>query len=100
MKYRMREGLVCRDIAGVYFLIDIHDRHFYRNKQLNCLNATAHAMLSSMLARGSFTAEEVASDLLAKLDPRQQVPRERVEADAEKLIQFLKGKGWAEEDGE
>lgn len=98
MSYKIREGLVCRDIAGVYFLIDIHDRHFYRNRQLNCLNPTAYLMISSMIGRGSFSAEDILADVVAGLDPQGGVPEERIRADIAKLLDVMVAKGWAEND--
>lgn len=94
MKYAIREGLVCRDIAGIYFLIDIRDRHFYKNKQVNCLNPTAYLMLSSMNERQVFSVDDILVDVIAALDPSCDVPRERIASDIEKLLEAAIAKGW------
>lgn len=94
MSYSVREGIVCRDIAGVYFAVDIHDKHFYRNKQINCLNEIAYTLLTIMQESGEFTAEDIAEKLEDKLSKDAEVPHERILSDVSGFIAALEERGW------
>ena len=36
--YQVREGIILRDIAGIYFLIDINKKNFYDLQKIDTVN--------------------------------------------------------------
>ena len=94
MIYKVKEGLVCRNIAGIYFAIDIHDKYFYRNKNIDRLNEIAYTLLSSMIKSGKFTVEDITRDLETKLDPNVIIKHEEVLLDVNNFVKELIDKGW------
>jgi hypothetical protein len=90
----MRDGLVCRDIAGVYFILDIYDKHFYRDKQVNCVNQIAYTMISLMIEKKTFTEDDILDEMLKIIAPSEGVTPERVKSDIVSLIGQLQSKGW------
>lgn len=94
MNFTIRDGLVCRNIAGIYFVIDIYDKHFYRNKEVNNLNQIAYELLMIMNEQKTFTAESVTDALILKLDPNENIPQEQIIMDVQDFIKFLMEKKW------
>ena len=94
MEYTISEGLVCRDVAGVYFVIDIHDKHFYRNKEVNNVNEIAYALICIMNEQKKFTVASVTDALMLKLNPNEAIAREMILTDVQEFIDFLMKKGW------
>ena len=94
MNYKLREGLVRRDIAGLYFIIDVHDKHFYRNKQVICVNEIAYAIIGNMQSSETFSVESLRNGLLPLLSDQSSVSPDRIDADVLSFITLLKEKGW------
>lgn len=91
---KLREGLVCRNIAGIFFIVDIHDKHFYRNKQINCLNETAYTILNLMQESRSFSAEDIVQKLEEKLSNDQNISHLTILNDITGFIKALEERGW------
>lgn len=92
-KYRVKEGLVTRDIKGVYFVIDIHDKHFYRNKKVNCVNAVAYTIINFINTLDEFTCLDVAKHIHSQIK-NKEVALEQVTKDMEQFIKTMVEKGW------
>ena len=61
--YSMREGLVLRDIGGISFLVDIHEKHYYDLKNLFSVNETGKIIIKYIMENGVCTLEAVVSNL-------------------------------------
>ena len=94
MAYAVREGLVTRDIKGVYFVIDIHDRHFYRNKQVTCVNRIAYEVMNVINEMDTFDLETVADKLLPLFNEETRPSRETLIEDVKAFIDVLLQRGW------
>ncbi|MBQ7559832.1 MAG: PqqD family protein [Synergistaceae bacterium] len=94
MIYEVKEGLVLRNIAGIYFVIDIHDKYFYRNRNIDRLNEIAYAILSSIVGRKQFTVEDITIELETKLDPNTKVKHEEILSDVNNFVKELINKEW------
>lgn len=92
--YEINDGFVCRNIAGIYFAIDIHDKYFYRNKNIYCLNEIAYALLSSMIERKQFTVEDITIELEGKLAPNANITHEEILLDVCNFVKELINKRW------
>ena len=95
--YEIKQELVCRDIAGVYFIIDPTDKHFYRNKQMTCVNGTAYFMVQIMLEHKTFVSEDIVTIIENSMDKNTCPARNVIFVDVNKLIIELKNKGWINE---
>ena len=92
-KYRIKEGLVTRDIKGVYFVIDIHDRHFYRNKKVSAVNAMAYTIINYANDLKEFDEEDLAKHIYTNLK-EPKIPYEKIVNDMKTFINSLIEKGW------
>lgn len=97
MMYEIKQELVCRDIAGVYFIIDPTDKHFYRNKQMTCVNSTAYFMIQVMLKHKTFASDDIVTAIENSIDKNTRPARDVIFADVDKLIIELKNKRWVNE---
>lgn len=61
--YSLREGLVLRNIGGINFLIDIHEKHYYDLKNLFSVNETGQAIIQYFEKHGVSTIDGVVSHL-------------------------------------
>lgn len=50
--YSLREGLVLREIGGIYFLIDIHEKNYYDTENLLFINEIGKAIISYLSING------------------------------------------------
>lgn len=97
MRYVLRDGIVCRDIAGIFFAVDINDKHFYRNRQINNLNETAYVLLSIMSNKESFSIEEIVVELESKLSKESNVDHDTLTRDITSFVKQLECRGWVYE---
>lgn len=97
MVYEIKQELVCRDIAGVYFIIDPTDKHFYRNKQITSVNSTAYFMIQTMLKYKTFVSDDIVIAVENSMDENTRPTRDVVLNDVNKLITELKNKRWISE---
>ena len=96
-RYRLREGIVCRDIAGVYFAFDIHDKYLYRHKEIKGLDDIAYKILQIMTECEVFSSADISSKLLKNVVLPIGVSGEKVLCDIDKMIATLSDMGWVYE---
>lgn len=64
--YKISDRFILRDIAGIYFAVDIKNKRLYDDKKLINLNKTAYILLKSAVEKKFFTADDL-NDSLIKL---------------------------------
>lgn len=61
--YCLRSGLVLRDIAGIFFIVDTKDKHYYDVKKLYRVNEIGKSIFDFASQHGVFTVDAVVSYL-------------------------------------
>lgn len=94
--YRIKEGLVPREIKGVCFVIDIHDKHFYRNKQVCCVNRIAYEIMKILNKLKEFEIIDITDRLTPLFNERTKPTAEVLNKDVSDYIVSLIQKGWVQ----
>lgn len=95
--YSMREGLVLRDIGGVYFLIDIHEKHYYDLKNLFSVNDTGKVILEYMEENKVCTLEGIVSNLRSLIKDYCVEMYPMIYSDCKKFVEQLQEAGYLQE---
>lgn len=95
--YAVKDGLVLRDIGGILFLIDIHEKHYYDLKQLFSVNETGQIILKYMMENGVCNLDGIVSYLrsLIKNYDAKQYPV--IYSDCKKFVESLQTNGYLQE---
>ena len=96
MNYSVKEGLVLREIKGIYFVIDIHDKHFYRNKQVCCVNRIAYEIMKIVNDLKVFRIDDITRRLMPLFNKETRPTEEVLKKDVGDYILSLVKKGWAQ----
>ena len=67
MLYQFNNDYVLRDIAGIYFAVNIADKNVYLNKKIYSVNLTAFALLGIAQKRGCFSVQELLEEFVLLL---------------------------------
>ena len=92
--YTIREGIVARNIGGVYFLVDIHNKDYYNNKSLDRINQTGYEIVRIIQNRKLCNIVAIMSDFLELLIDYNQSLKDCIEKDIRSFIQELENKGY------
>ena len=90
----MREGIVCRDIGGLYFAIDVHDKYLYRNHRLIALNKTAYEFMNAMCSLGVFDEEQIYNVISEGVMSHWNLDKQQVCKDITFFAESLISLGW------
>lgn len=67
MTYKISKELVTRDIDGIFFIVDITNKHCFDLNRIYSLNQTAKIMFDIMNDLTAFTLEEVFERFIPEL---------------------------------
>lgn len=92
--YAVREGIIARNIGGVYFLVDIHNKDYYNNKSLDRINQTGYEIVRIIQNRKLCNIVAIMSDFLGLLKQYDKSSKSCIEKDICSFIQQLVNKGY------
>lgn len=95
--YSIREGLVLRNIGGVNFLIDIHEKHYYDLKNLFSVNETGKCIIEYFLSNGVATLDGVVAHLRSLIKDYKAELYPVIYSDCEAFIEMLQENGYLQE---
>lgn len=95
MKYIVREGIIPRDIAGVYFLIDIHDKSYYDSKKIYTTNQIGYELCSIMMKKtDGFIITDIVDELKRLLINYSDDLYNQIISDVNKFVKELSRIGY------
>lgn len=98
MAFIANQGVIPRNIAGIYFLVDIHERDYYAKKQIFSTNQCGYELFRIMRALNHpFTVEELLEQFLLLLTEDARNERDQIKSDVLQFIDELKGVGYIRE---
>lgn len=97
MYYSLNQGLVLRDIGGVIFLINIHEKNYYNSKQIFSVNETGKAIIEYFQRNSIGTIEGAVSYLKSLLKNYTPDLYPTIYADCQAFITRLLDKGYIKE---
>ena len=95
--YSVREGLVLRNIGGVVFLIDIHEKHYYDLKNLFSVNETGKSIIEYMMQQGVCTLDGIVSYLRSVIKDYNAQLYPIIYSDCKMFVELLQRNGYLQE---
>lgn len=95
--YSIKEGIVLRDVGGVVFLIDIHEKYYYDYKNMFSVNDIGKVIIKFALNNKVFTIEAVVSYLKSIIKDYHPEMYSLIYSDCQKFINELLDLGYVEE---
>lgn len=95
--YSLVEGIVLRDIGGVYFLVDIHEKQYYIKKELFKVNEIGRAIIIYMMDNNICSLEGIVSYLRTIIVDYHPEMYSMMYSDCAEFIKQLKKYGYVEE---
>ena len=92
--YSMREGLVLRDIGGISFLIDTHEKHYYDLKELLSVNETGQAIIKYLMIAGVSTLGGIVSYIRSLIKDNDKELYSVIYSDCETFVDLLQTNGY------
>lgn len=97
--YALKVGLVLRNIGGVSFLVDIHEKHYYDLKELFSVNETGKAIIEYLFANEVCTLDGIVSYLKSIILNYTEELYPVIYTDCEIFLKSLKTNGYLQEVG-
>lgn len=94
MCYRIKNGLITRDIGGIIFLVDIHEKDYGKNKEITVLNQVGLIIIEKMINLKVFKQEDILK-IIYQLFPT--VSQNELYEDVCEFFLELKNEGYIEE---
>ncbi len=94
--FSMKDGLVVRNIGGVYFLIDIHEKDYYNLKILYRLNEIGREIVQFGVSQGVFTTDSLVCNLKRKIVGYRPEMYGEIYEDCREFMEELQKMGYAE----
>ena len=94
--YVLRDGIILRDIAGIYFLVDINDKHCYDLKKIYRVNETGKCIVE-YLRNHICTLNGIVSYIRSVIINYEPEMYDTIYNDCETFIQYLINKGYIKE---
>lgn len=66
-RFRLKRDLVVRNILGLYFIVDLNEKHYFNGKNLLKLNYTGYQFITYMKALKNFSVEELVQKLVSSI---------------------------------
>lgn len=95
--YSMKKDMVFRDIGGVSFLIDIHEKHYYDLKSLLSINETGKVIIEYLLQNGVVTIDGVVSHLRSLIKNYNEELYPVIYSDCKMFLEMLQKNGYLQE---
>ena len=95
--YSMREGMILRNIGGVLFLINIHEKNYYDLKKLYSINETGQVIIQYIMETGVCTLDGIVSHLQSRLLKCDSKFYDTIYTDCKNFIEFLKMSDYLQE---
>lgn len=92
--YSMREGLVLRDIGGISFLVDIHEKHYYDLKNLFSVNETGQVIIKYLMSNGVCTLDGIVSHLRSLIKNYNAELYPVIYSDCKTFVEHLQENGY------
>lgn len=92
--YQVREGIILRDIAGIYFLIDIHKKNCYDLQKIDTVNEIGKEVFGIIMNQKNITLDEIIDKLTAKIINYTPDMREKISNDISKFVEQMVDKGY------
>ena len=95
MLYKVKQDIIPRDIASVYFLVDIHDKTYYDARRIYSTNQCGYEIFKIMNNFDTlFSIDEIFSRFISLLNNYQDSMHDIVLADITTFIQELVSIGY------
>lgn len=91
MQYYISESFVLRDIGGIYFAVDITDKHVYKEKKIISLNEIGYTILKLAKEQKRFSAQSLTADLTRLLVG--DFDSARIQKDVDAFLVDIQNKG-------
>ena len=95
--YALNEGIVLRDIGGISFLIDIHEKHYYDLKNMFSVNEMGQVIVKYLMANGVCTLEGIVSYLRSLIKNYNAELYPIIYSDCKTFIEYLQVNGVLQE---
>lgn len=95
--YSVKEGLILRNIGGVLFLIDIHEKHYYDLKNLFSVNETGKCIIEYMMNQGVCNLEGIVSHLRSVIKDYNAELYPVIYSDCKMFVEMLQRNGYVQE---
>lgn len=95
--YSLREGLILRDIGGISFIIDIHEKSYYDLKKLLSVNETGQIIFTYLTLNGVCNLDGIVSYLKTFIKNYSADLYPIIYADCKAFIEHLQSSGYLEE---
>ncbi len=95
--YSVKEGMVLRNIGGVLFLIDIHEKHYYDLKNLFSVNETGKCIIEYMMNQGVCNLEGIVSHLRSLIKDYNAELYPIIYSDCKMFVELLQENGYVQE---
>lgn len=92
--FKVREKLITRDIAGIFFIIDIADKYCYDVKKIYSVNNIGKVLFDIMLDNQIFNSEIITNQLIGILTNYSIEQYGKIKSDVEKFINQLVNVGY------
>lgn len=97
MLYHVKEDVIPRDIAGVYFLVDITEKDYYSKKEIFSTNETGYELFKIMKRLSVFSVVDVLQEFVKLLNDYNDNMYDMILEDTEKFIADLVSASYLEE---
>ena len=97
MKYIAKNEIVPRNIAGVYFLVDISERDYYIKKKIFSTNETGYTQFLIMKELGSFSIEDILCRFITLLTDYEESMYGQIYKDTKAFVMSLIAAGYLKE---
>ena len=92
--FSIREGLVLRDLGGISFLIDIHEKQYYDLKELFSVNETGQVIIKYLMINGVCTLDGIVSHLRSLIKNYNNELYPAIYSDCKMFIELLQSYGY------
>lgn len=97
MLYHVNEAIIPRDIAGVFFLVDITEKDYYSKKKIYSTNEIGYEQFRIMKQLSVFSVRSVLQEFIKLLNDYNDGMYAMILKDAEVFIADLVAAGYLEE---
>lgn len=96
MLYRIKEGIIPRNIAGIYFLVDITEKDYYFKKEIFSTNNIGYIQFNIMKELSIFSLYDILQHFIKLLDDYKENMYDQIFKDTESFIANLLSVGYLE----
>ncbi len=97
MLYRAKDEVIPRDIAGIYFLVDITEKDYYSKKEIYSTNEIGYEQFKIMKMLSVFSVPDMLQEFIKLLNDYNDNMYDMILKDAERFVANLITAGYLEE---